>query len=249
MRFKNKVTLVTGGSRDIGKAIAMKMAAEGSRTIINYFQSTDAAEKTLAAIRSAGGDAFIFKADLTKATEVEKLKKFCVATYGSHVDILINNAGGIVGRKKLEEQDEAFYTTVMDLNFRSLFLMMKAFVPLLSSGGAIVNVSSQAARDGGGGGASIYAASKGAVTSYTRALAKELAPGIRVNSVCPGLISSTFHDLFTANDVRERVAASTPLRREGTTEDVANLVAFLASDEAAFITGSNYDINGGLSFS
>ena len=249
MRFKNKVALVTGGSRDIGKAIAMKMAAEGSRTIINYFQSTDAAEKTLAAIRSAGGDAFIFKADLTKATEVEKLKKFCVATYGSHVDILINNAGGIVGRKKLEEQDEAFYTTVMDLNFRSLFLMMKAFVPLLSSGGAIVNVSSQAARDGGGGGASIYAASKGAVTSYTRALAKELAPGIRVNSVCPGLISSTFHDLFTANDVRERVAASTPLRREGTTEDVANLVAFLASDEAAFITGSNYDINGGLSFS
>ena len=249
MRFKNKVALVTGGSRDIGKAIAMKLAAEGSRTIINYFQSTDAAEKTLAAIRSAGGDAFIFKADLTKATEVEKLKKFCVATYGSHVDILINNAGGIVGRKKLEEQDEAFYTTVMDLNFRSLFLMMKAFVPLLSSGGAIVNVSSQAARDGGGGGASIYAASKGAVTSYTRALAKELAPGIRVNSVCPGLISSTFHDLFTANDVRERVAASTPLRREGTTEDVANLVAFLASDEAAFITGSNYDINGGLSFS
>ena len=249
MRFKNKVALVTGGSRDIGKAIAMKMAAEGSRTIINYFQSTNAAEKTLAAIRSAGGDAFIFKADLTKATEVEKLKKFCVATYGSHIDILINNAGGIVGRKKLEEQDEAFYTTVMDLNFRSLFLMMKAFVPLLSSGGAIVNVSSQAARDGGGGGASIYAASKGAVTSYTRALAKELAPGIRVNSVCPGLISSTFHDLFTANDVRERVAASTPLRREGTTEDVANLVAFLASDEAAFITGSNYDINGGLSFS
>lgn len=249
MRFKNKVALVTGGSRDIGKAIAMKLAAEGSRTIINYFQSTDAAEKTLAAIRSAGGDAFIFKADLTKATEVEKLKKFCVATYGSHIDILINNAGGIVGRKKLEEQDEAFYTTVMDLNFRSLFLMMKAFVPLLSSGGAIVNVSSQAARDGGGGGASIYAASKGAVTSYTRALAKELAPGIRVNSVCPGLISSTFHDLFTANDVRERVAASTPLRREGTTEDVANLVAFLASDEAAFITGSNYDINGGLSFS
>ena len=249
MRFKNKVALVTGGSRDIGKAIAMKMAAEGSRTIINYFQSTNAAEKTLAAIRSAGGDAFIFKADLTKATEVEKLKKFCVATYGSHIDILINNAGGIVGRKKLEEQDEAFYTTVMDLNFRSLFLMMKAFVPLLSSGGAIVNVSSQAARDGGGGGASIYAASKGAVTSYTRALAKELAPGIRVNSVCPGLISSTFHDLFTPNDVRERVAASTPLRREGTTEDVANLVAFLASDEAAFITGSNYDINGGLSFS
>ena len=135
----------------------------------------------------------------------------------------------------------------MDLNFKSLFLVTHAFVKYIPSGGSIVNVSSLAARDGGGGGSSLYAASKGAITTYTRSLAKEIGPsGIRVNAVCPGLISTTFHDKFTTNEVRERVAAMTPLRREGTAEEVANLVAFLASDDASFITGANYDINGGV---
>ena len=114
----------------------------------------------------------------------------------------------------------------------------------------IVNISSLAARDGGGGGSSLYAASKGAISTYTRSLAKELGPsGIRVNAVCPGLIDTTFHDLFTPDDMREKIALATPLRREGTSADVANLVAFLASEDASFITGANYDINGGLGFS
>lgn len=148
--------------------------------------------------------------------------------------------------KKISEQDEDFYDTVMDLNFKSLFLVTHAFYSIMPAGGAIVNVSSQAARDGGGAGASLYAASKGAITTYTRSLAKELGPsGIRVNAVCPGLISTTFHDKFTAADVRQKVVAATPLRREGTSEDVANLVAFLASNDSSFITGANYDINGG----
>jgi 3-oxoacyl-[acyl-carrier protein] reductase len=134
----------------------------------------------------------------------------------------------------------------MDLNFKSLFLVTHTFVSLMQSGGSIVNISSLAARDGGGTGASLYAASKGAITTYTRSLAKELGPsGIRVNAICPGLINTTFHDKFTPDEVREKVVASTPLRREGTSEDVANLVAFLASDDASFITGANYDINGG----
>ena len=135
----------------------------------------------------------------------------------------------------------------MNLNFKSLFLVTHAFVKFIPSGGSIVNVSSLAARDGGGGGSSLYAASKGAITTYTRSLAKEIGPfGVRVNAVCPGLINTSFHDRFTASDVRERVAAMTPLRREGTADEVANLVAFLASDDASFITGANYDINGGV---
>ena len=121
---------------------------------------------------------------------------------------------------------------------------------MIAPGGSIVNLSSLAGRDGGGNGASLYAASKGAITTYTRSLSKELGPmGVRVNAVCPGLINTTFHDTFTPDEVRKRVAESTPLRREGTSEDVANLVTFLASDKASFITGANYDINGGLSFS
>ncbi|WP_276374204.1 glucose 1-dehydrogenase [Chryseolinea sp. H1M3-3] len=246
MRFKNKIALVTGGGRDIGRAISMKLASEGAKVIINYNLSKDETQITADTITAAKGEAVIFKADLTKADEVQSLKRFCEKTYGGKIDILINNAGGIVGRKKLSEQDEDFYDTVMDLNFKSLFLVTHAFYVIIPAGGSIVNVSSQAARDGGGAGASLYAASKGAITTYTRSLAKELGPsGIRVNAVCPGLISTTFHDKFTAADVRQKVVAATPLRREGTSEDVANLVAFLASDESSFITGANYDINGG----
>ncbi len=246
MRFKNKIALVTGGGRDIGRAISIKLASEGAKVIINYNLSEDATQITADTITAAKGEAVIFKADLTKSEEVQRLKHFCEKTYGKKIDILINNAGGIIGRKKLSEQDEDFYDTVMDLNFKSLFLVTHAFYDIIPAGGAIVNVSSQAARDGGGAGASLYAASKGAITTYTRSLAKELGPsGIRVNAVCPGLISTTFHDKFTAADVRQKVVAATPLRREGTSEDVANLVAFLASDESSFITGANYDINGG----
>lgn len=249
MRFKNKVALVTGAGRDIGRAIALKLAGEGAFVIINYSQSETAAEATLSSIISAGGKGSLFKADLTRANEVKKLKEFATSI-ASKLDVLVNNAGGIIARKKLVDQDENFYDLVMDLNFRSLFLITHALSEMMNEGSAIVNVSSLAARDGGGFGASLYAASKGAITTYTRALAKELGPsGIRVNGVCPGLIATTFHDKFTPIDVREKVVAATPLRREGTAEDVANLVAFLASDEASFITGANYDINGGVGFS
>lgn len=247
MRFENKIALVTGAARDIGRAIALKLAAEGAHVIINYSQSEEAAHATLSAIRSAGGQGSIFKANLIHPAEVKKLKDFVVSTAGTRLDVLVNNTGGIIARKKLEDQDETFYDAVMDLNFKSLFLVTHSFAGIMGGGGSIVNISSLAARDGGGFGASLYAASKGAITTYTRSLAKELGPsGIRVNAVCPGLINTTFHDKFTARDIREKVVAATPLRREGTSEDVANLVAFLASSEASFITGANYDINGGM---
>lgn len=250
MQFKNKIALVTGGARDIGRAISVKLAEDGAKVILHYYQSDEAAQETLALIKEKGGEAFIFKADLRQIKEVQKLKEFSIEKFGNSLNILVNNSGGLIARKRLAEQDEAFYNAVMDLNFKSLFLVSNAFAGMMSSGGAIVNLSSLAARDGGGGGSSLYAASKGAITTYTRSLAKELGPiGIRVNSVCPGLIDTTFHDIFTTEEVRKRVAESTPLRREGTSEDVADLVAFLASDKASFITGANYDINGGLGFS
>jgi 3-oxoacyl-[acyl-carrier protein] reductase len=247
MRFKNKVALVTGGGRDIGRSIALRLASEGANVVVNYHQSQGKALETVATIVSNGGKASSFKADLTQAGDVDRLRAYLIEYGGPKLDVLVNNTGGIVGRKKLIDQDESFYHAVMDLNVKSLFLVTRALVEMMPLGGSIVNVSSLAARDGGGGGASLYAASKGAITTYTRALAKELGPmGIRVNAVCPGLIDTTFHDLFTENEVRQKVAIATPLQREGTPDEVASLVVFLASDEASFITGANYDINGGL---
>jgi len=136
----------------------------------------------------------------------------------------------------------------MSLNATSTFLMIKACLPHMKKG-SIVNLASQAGRDGGGPGSVAYAASKGAIMTLSRGLAKELGPDIRVNAICPGMIDTDFHNIFTKPEVRTNVANATPLKREGLSEDVANLVYFLASDQAAYVTGTNYDINGGLAFS
>ncbi|MFZ1703129.1 MAG: SDR family oxidoreductase [Saprospiraceae bacterium] len=164
-----------------------------------------------------------------------------------NVDILVNNAGGLFAPKTLQELDESFYGLIMDVNFKATVFVTQAFEPLMSKGSSIINLSSQAARDGGGGGSSLYASSKGAVTAFTRAMAKELGPkGIRVNALCPGMIATKFHDDFTKDEVRVNVANGTPLRREGQALEIADLVVYLASDKASFITGNNVDINGGM---
>jgi len=173
-----------------------------------------------------------------------------VEAAGERIDILVNLAGGMVARKTLADMDEAFFDQVMELNLKSVFLVTKAALPKLGKGAAIVNVSSLAGRDGGGPGASIYATAKGALMTLTRAWAKELGPqGIRVNGVCPGLIGTSFHDIFSKPEGRAAVAGNTPLRREGHPDEVADCIAFLASEEAAFLTGVNMDVNGGLGFS
>ncbi|MEO9889376.1 SDR family NAD(P)-dependent oxidoreductase, partial [Nonlabens ulvanivorans] len=137
-----------------------------------------------------------------------------------------------------------------DLNYKSTFFVTQSIVPLMNKGASIINLSSLAARNGGGGGAALYAASKGAITTLTRGWAKEFGPqGIRVNAVAPGMIATKFHDDFTPDEIRTNVAGMTPLRREGSADDVADLVVYLATDKSAYITGTNIDINGGLAFS
>lgn len=250
MRFKNKVAIVTGGGRDIGKSISLRLASEGAKVVINYRSDEAAAKATLDEIEAAGGTALLARADVTKADEVAALVKAATDAFGGKVDILVNCAGGMVARKTLTDMDEAFFDTVMDLNLKSAFLVTKAVLPHLESGAAIVNIASQAGRDGGGPGASIYAASKGALMTLTRSWAKELGPqGIRVNALNPGLIGTTFHDIFSKPEGRAAVAGNTPLRREGHPDEVAAAVAFLASGDASFLTGTNVDINGGLFFS
>lgn len=250
MNLENKVSIITGGVRDIGKAISLRLAAEGSKLVINYYSNPEQAEQTLAEVKALGGDAILVQGDMTREEDVNKVVTQAVETYGEQIDVLVNVAGGLVARKTIDEMDLEFFERLMRLNFTSTFLLTKAVSAHMTSGGSIVNLASQAGRDGGGPGASIYAASKGAVMTFTRAMAKELGPrNIRVNSLCPGMISTSFHDTFSKDEVRKNVAGATPLRREGAPSEVADTVAYLASDKASFLTGVNMDINGGLLFS
>lgn len=247
MRFQGKTAIVTGGGRDIGRACALKLASEGASVAINYFASSAAAEATVAAIEELGGKAIAVQGDLNRQPDAEALVTRTVEAYGS-VDILVNNAGGLIARKTIAEMDLSHWQAVMDLNVTSTFLMIKACLPHMSAG-AIINLASQAGRDGGGAGAVAYGAAKGAVMTMTRGLAKELGPQIRVNALCPGMIDTDFHNIHTPDAGRRGLEAAAPLKRQGSAEDTANLVAFLASDEAAYLTGANVDINGGMLFS
>ena len=248
--LKGKVAVVTGGARDIGRAISVGLAKEGAKVVVNYYSSEAGANETVNEIKSFGGVAIAVRADVSNLEEIQHLKAKAIEAFGDKIDILVNNAGGLFARKTLQELDESFYDLVMNVNFKATVFVMQAFEPLMGQNTSIVNLSSQAARDGGGGGSSLYASSKGAVTTFTRAMAKELGPkGIRVNAVCPGLIATKFHDDFTKDEIRKMVAGKTPLRREGKAEEVADLVAYLASDNSSFVNGANFDINGGLAFS
>ena len=250
MKHQGKVAVVTGGVRDIGRAISLKLAAEGAKVVVNYHGSHDLAQQTLDEIEAAGGQAILYKGDMTSPADVEGLIAKTIEAFGSKIDILVNVAGGLVARKTIDEMDLEFFNYVMQLNISSTFLVTKAVVPYMSKGASIINFSSQAGRDGGGPGASAYATSKGAVMSFTRAMAKELGPqGIRVNSLCCGMISTTFHDTFSKPEGRIATAGNTPLRREGAPDEVADTVSFLASSDAGFVSGINMDVNGGLVFS
>ena len=251
MDLIGKTAIVTGGARDIGREVSIKLASLGANVVVNYYSNQVTAEETLALIEKVGGKAIIVQGDMTQKEDIEKVVNATVETYGKPIDILVNVAGGLIARKTLLEMDEDFWDKVMDVNLKSAFLASQAVVPYMNGrGGSIINFASQAGRDGGGPGASAYATSKAAVMTFTRALAKELGPkNIRVNALCPGMIATTFHDTFTKDEVRTKVANGTPLKREGEAKEVADLVAYLASEEATFITGANIDINGGLFFS
>ncbi|MBC6403154.1 MAG: glucose 1-dehydrogenase [Hyphomonadaceae bacterium] len=248
--LEGKVAIVTGGSRDIGRSCAVKLGEAGCRVVVNYNSNRTAAGETVSAVEAAGSKAIAIKGDMTQKADVESLVAETIKAYNDKIHILVNNVGGLVARKNLAEMDEKFFNHVMALNVNSTFLATQATVPHMPVGGSIINLASQAGRDGGGGGASAYSASKGAVITFTRSMAKELGPkGIRCNALCPGMIDTTFHDIFTPDAVRRSVEASVPLRRQGHPDDCADLVVYLASDKSSYVTGASIDINGGMSFS
>lgn len=250
MKHQGKVAVVTGGVRDIGKAVSLRLAAEGAKVVVNYHGSHDLAQETLEQITAAGGEAVLYQGDMRSQSDVDGLIAKSKEAFGSGIDILVNVAGGMVARKTIDEMDLDFFNEVVQLNLNTTFLVTKAVVPHMSEGASIINFASQAGRDGGGPGACAYATSKGAVMTFTRSMAKELGPrGIRVNALCCGVISTRFHDTFSKPEGRKAIAGNTPLRREGSPEEVAETVSFLASSEASFVSGINMDVNGGLMFS
>ena len=249
MGLNGKTAIVTGGGRDIGRACALRLAQDGAHVAINYHSSSAGAESAVAEITAAGGKAFALQGDMTNPADVQSLVDQTCTTFGGAIDVLVHVTGGLVARKTFTEMDVAHWTAVMDLNVTSLFHIVKAATPHMPEGSAIVTYASQAGRDGGGPGAVAYAASKGAVMTMTRGMAKEFGPKIRVNSICPGMIDTDFHNVFTKDEVRKIVANAAPLKREGLPVDVANLTAFLASDQSAFMTGTCIDINGGILYS
>ena len=247
MKLAGKTAIVTGGGRDIGAAAAKKLAAEGANVALSYFESSKGADAVVAEITAAGGKAIAVQADLNVQDGVDKLVSATIDTFGG-VDVLVNNAGGLVARKTMAEMDLAHWNTVMTLNLTSTFMMIKACLEHMSKG-VIVNLASQAGRDGGGPGSLAYATSKGAVMTMTRGLAKEVGPDVRVNALCPGMIDTDFHNIHTPDAGRRGFEANAPMKRQGHVDDAANLIVFLATDDSAFMTGTNIDLNGGMLFS
>jgi 3-oxoacyl-[acyl-carrier protein] reductase len=248
-QLNGKIAIVTGGARDIGRSISMKFGALGAGVVVNYNNSGQEAEKTIKDLEAIGAKAAAIQADVSDEKGVSYLLEKTTEKFGNSIDILVNNAGGLVERSPVVEMEESLWDKVMALNLKSVFLMCRATIPYLKSGGAIINISSLAARSGGGPGAVPYAAAKGGVLTFTRALAKELAPKrIRVNCVEPGVIATRFHDVFTNPEVRKNFPNTIPLGREGEADEVAAAVAFLAGDASTYITGEALQINGGIYF-
>lgn len=252
-RLRGKRALVTAGAQGIGAAITRSLLEAGCAVYVHYRSSRTEAEALIAAGRTLGIACAAGAADLTVPGESERMVAESVATLGG-LDVLINNAGSLVARRTLAEGDEAFWEEVMALNLSTLRRVTRAAAPHLiasaaqAGGASVVNLASLAGRKGGHGGSLAYSTAKGAVLTFTRALAQELGPqGVRVNAVAPGLILGTsFHTTHTTPESAQATIAGIPIRRAGTPEDVARAVVFLAGEFDGFISGATLDINGGV---
>jgi 3-oxoacyl-[acyl-carrier protein] reductase len=242
------VTLVTGASTGIGAATARAFAAAGSQVAVHYNASDSAARRVVESIQGSGGKAWLFQADLSKAAACRGLVDEVLKTCG-RMDALVNNAGSLVDRKMLFEINDEFWQRVLDINLNSAFWTTQAAARHMTErgSGAIINVSSIAARNGGGPGATPYAAAKAAMTAMTKGHAKELiARGVRVNAVNPGVILTPFHERFSPPERMKAMVSSIPQGRAGQPDEIAGAIVFLASEAASHIVGESLEINGGM---
>ncbi len=253
--LKGKKVLITGGANGLGGAISFELAKRGADIAVHWFQHratqntaqdlTDLRQK----VKAFGIKMVDVSGDLTVEATVKNVVQTAVEGLGG-LDILINNVGDIIGRQTLEGMETSFYQKVMDVNLKTMVLVSREALPYLfkANGAAIVNLASLAGRKGGHGGSLIYGTAKGAVITFTRSLSTEIGPrGVRVNCVAPGLILGTyFHQTHTTDESAQKTISEIPLGRAGTSQDIADGVAFLASQYDGFITGATLDINGGV---
>ncbi|MGH7898153.1 MAG: SDR family NAD(P)-dependent oxidoreductase [Candidatus Binatia bacterium] len=245
--LKGKAVLVTGASSGIGAETARRFAAEGARVAIHYRTNAAAARAVRDEIEASGGDAVVVAADVASKADIVAMVASVAERFGT-IDVLVNNAGSPIVRSTIEDLPEEAWDRAIDVNLKGVFLCSQAVIPAMRqrAGGRIVNVSSLVGRTGES--SPHYAVAKGAVNTLTKALARELAPyGILVNAVAPGLVDTPLHGKFTADvqAIFDRVVPKVPLGRAGTPGDVASWIVFLASEQAAYVTGQVIEVDGG----
>lgn len=244
--LNGKTAMVTGASRGIGAATALALARRGVRSMtLQYNSCAEGAARTVEALESLGCSARTIQADLSTMSGVRSF----LDQADPCVDILVNNAGHLMRRERLLEASEDSWDSIMTLNAKSAWMIARFVAPHMieRKSGAIVFLSSIAARNGGGPGATIYAASKAAVSCMTKGLAKELAPhGIRVNAVSPGTVDNYFHEKYSTRAILDSVIAQTPAGRLGENEEVADVIVFLCSEASRYVHGQTIEINGGM---
>jgi 3-oxoacyl-[acyl-carrier protein] reductase len=241
-----RVALITGAGVGIGRATALLLAKAGAVIGVHYNTSQAGAEETARLIREAGGEAHLLQGDLTREEDANRVVDQLLAKAG-RLDILFNNAGSPLKYTTIESCSLEHWRNVFDVNVTSAFLVSRRAIPHLrvSKNGAIVNNLTLSIQTGGSGGGGVYAAAKGALQVMTRTLAKELAPSVRVNAIMPGVIATAHHETFSTPAKMEDYKKQTPLGRNGTADEVAQAVLFLASQASSFMTGAILDINGG----
>jgi 3-oxoacyl-[acyl-carrier protein] reductase len=245
-KLNGKKALVTAGAQGIGLAISRALLDNGCNIAVHYFSSADAANE----LKAEFGDRVeVFQADLTDPGQTQEMVEKAVAALGG-LEVLINNAGSLIGRRKLDEIEPDFWQTVVDVNMTSMINVTKFAAPALreAKGASIVNLASLAGRKGGHAGSLAYSTAKGAVLTMTRAMSNELGPDlIRVNALAPGLILETsFHNTHTTKESAAKTIAGIPIKRAGNPQDVAHATIFLAEQYDGFVTGATLDINGGV---
>jgi len=246
--FRDQVVVVTRASSRIRAAAAVGFAETGATVALHYHRNSDGAKHTVGAVQTAGGTASLHQADLADPKAADAFVDEVLAQHG-RIDVLVNNAGDLVNRSAIAEVTDEEFHRILDVNLTSVFALSRRIVPVLRAqgGGSIVNVTSIAGRTGGAGGSVVYATSKGAVSTFTRGLAKELAPeGIRVNAIAPGVIKTPFHDRHTADAQMQAMLTTIPMGRTGTPHECVGTILFLASERmSSYITGQIIEVNGG----
>jgi 3-oxoacyl-[acyl-carrier protein] reductase len=247
MDLTGKVALITGASSGIGAATALVFADLGAQVAIGYHANQAGAEMVRDEIEKTGGRAIAIRADVRKSAEIRTLVEAVSKQLGP-IDILVNNAGSLVERQRILNVTEQRWNEIMALNLTSAVLCSQAVAASMMErkSGAIINIVSIAGRNGGGPGAGAYATAKGGLITFTKSLAKEMAPhGVRVNAVSPGVIDTPFHEVFSTPEMIRNFVAGIPMGRTGTSPECATVIAFLASNAANYIAGETIEVNGG----